>query len=456
MDASTNNKFSDMATFGFELEFLVLCKESRVTSPLQLREGDGRIPEEPRGLIDDSDDPHTAHMKRVHHFGAMIAEKITEAGIVTAYREKGHPNDDEMPDLKEEEPRLGEFDGFCYSCYKRSTIVPEETMIWTDPAAPAKRMAVRPKTPEGHFWLGFEFVSKVYRHRDFESTKSDLEVTCRVLRATYLTSVNAGIDSASASSRCATHIHWGLSGVEYDLVTVKRVLTLMWVVEETLMDLHAAWRRDAGKYAALLQKGTNMATDNTPKLPGWVDDLGKGDWLYEMEQNVPLDVHSSLHRNRPKIQWLWRAETVNDLAMLVGEANKSRRASVGITELLPAASHFAGKVRRSQLNTIEFRHMQGSLHPALIAAWVDVTAGIIRQCVDLSPKEFRSSLMDMTTCVSNKNSTVQELLDKLGVVPDTCSTVRHLNQQQLDLGADTSISTFLSVLEGALLESGME
>ncbi|KAI8964063.1 hypothetical protein F5Y11DRAFT_317063 [Daldinia sp. FL1419] len=307
-------------------------------------------------------------------------------------------------------------------------------------------MAVRPDTPQGHFWLGFEFVSKAYRYRDFDTMKSDFDSVCRILRANYLITVNSGKDSGAASSRCGTHIHWGLSGAEYDLVTIKRILTFMWVVEERLMELHAPWRQHSNKYAALLQTGTNMATYNVAKLPSWIDNLDKGNWSHEMEQNVPLSLQETLHENKPKVQWLWRAETVYELAMLIGEPKKSRRASIGLMELLPAISNFPGKVRRSRLNTVEFRQMQGSLHPALVAAWVEVTAAIMRPCIDLSPDRFKALLGDVATCISGDNSTIQGLLNELGVLQETRSVFESYNQRRLDEEADPEISIFLAEL----------
>ncbi|KAI1143939.1 hypothetical protein F5Y05DRAFT_407338 [Hypoxylon sp. FL0543] len=448
MNASTGNRFRDTATFGFEMEFLILFRESGIKFQPRLETGDRdrlprQVPEEPCNLSLGGDDDHGVHMKRLHYFGGEIAKKLTEAGTATVYREKGHPKA-ETSGLDEEEPRLGCFDKFCYSSYKQNTIVPEETMIWTDPTANGKRMAVRPETPEGHFWLGFEFVSRAYRYREFELAKLELEIICRTLRAEYLVSINAGKESDAASSRCGTHLHWGLGGAEYDLLTVKRVLTFMWVTEKMLMGLHATWRQNAMKYDALLQQGTNIATDNVSKLPSWTIDFSKGDWTREMEQNVPPRVSGSLHCNKPKTHWLWRAETVTDLAMLVGEVRKSRRASVGITELLPATSSFPGKVRRSQLNTIEFRHMQGSLHADLIAAWTLVTAEIMRICVDSSPEDFANVLERVATCVSDENSTVQELLNNLGASPETCNVFRKFHQQRLDREADWRTSMFLA------------
>ncbi|KAI2618648.1 hypothetical protein GGS26DRAFT_595743 [Hypomontagnella submonticulosa] len=451
MDSSTVRKFSEEATFGFELEFLVLFREFGVVSSLKLGYRECGLPshqisEEPCDLVKGGDTDHEVHMKRLHYFGNEIAKKLTEAGTVTVYREKGHPKDtDEVSELSDTEPMLGEFEKFCYNAYMKNTIVPEETMIWTDPKANGGRLDVRPETQDGYFWLGFELVSKAYQFRDLESSRSDLESICRVLRGNYLVSINAGRDSTSRSGRCGTHVHWGLSGREYDLLTVKRVLTLMWVVEERLMELHATWRKDAGKYAALLQKGTNMAADDTTKLPNWVGNLGKGDWMNEMEQNVPSEIWGTPYDNRLKVKWLWRAGTVGDLAMLVGEANKSRRASVGIMELLPATSAFPGMVRRSQLNTIEFRHMQGSLHPTLIVAWIEVTAQIMRRCVDSPPNDFKAFLTRIATCVS-ETSKVQGLLRELEVVPEMCNIFNDFNQQRLDQEADSGASIFLPKL----------
>ncbi|KAI1397911.1 hypothetical protein F4819DRAFT_58182 [Hypoxylon fuscum] len=447
MDAPIAANFPDKATFGFELEFLMLFRESGTTAPLEINgqrsQPPRHIPEEPYGLVKGFHDEHDMHIKRLHYFGGEIAKVLTETGIVTDYRKKGHPKDNEALNIEDSEPRLGDFAEFCYSTYKQNTIVPEETMIWTDPGADGRRMAVRPETHKGYFWLGFEFVSKTYRYRDFESMKSDLESICRTLRSNYLVSINAGKDSGRDSSRCAIHIHWGLSGEEYNLVTIQRLLTFLWIAEDKLMGLHAAWRQDTRKYAALLQKGTNMATDNISKLPNWVDNPGRGGWVHEMERNVPAGLRESLHRGRPKIGWLWRAETMEDLARLVGEDTKSRRASVAITELLPATSDFPGKARRSQLNTVEFRHMQGSLHPALIAAWIEATSEIMRRCVESSPRDFTSFLEDVTACVSGANDTAHELLGKLGVAPETCSIFKEFDQQRLDEEADPNISLFL-------------
>ncbi|KAI5860020.1 hypothetical protein GGS23DRAFT_259063 [Durotheca rogersii] len=449
MAISAAGKFRDTATFGFELEFLMLFRGSGTTDPLRLEKGEQqrRVPhpiqEEPGDLTDDGDGPHEVHTKRLQYFGREIAKKLTDAGIITSYRRRAHPEDVEIPESEDEEPGLGDFDEFRYSSYKQNAIVPEETMIWTDPAANGRRMTVKPEAQAGYFWLGLEFVSKAHKYRDFDIAKSDLDTVCKVLRANYAVSINVGKDTADRSSRCATHVHWGISGAEYDLVTVKRILTLMWVAEEKLMRLHATWRQDATKYAALLQKGTNMATACPLTCPDWTNKPGTGNWVREMDQNVPPKVQRSLHREQPKIRWLWRAETVSDLASLVGEVTKLRRASVAITELLPATSNFIGKVRRSQLNTIEFRHMQGSLNPTLIAAWIEVTAEIMCRCIESPPEDFSSFMTDVADCVADENGTEQELLSKLGVRREACLIFRDFNQQQLDEEANPMISRFL-------------
>ncbi|KAI1484077.1 hypothetical protein F4774DRAFT_8810 [Daldinia eschscholtzii] len=442
--------FSDAATFGVELEFLVLFREAGM-APSKLQNGKHSSPtqgalEEPPDLTKDDSDDHEVHMKRTHYFGNEIAKKLTDTGTPTVYQEKSHPKDEKTLNPSDNYMRLGDFDDYRYTSYKKNTIVPEDTMIWTDPAAKGKRMAVRPETPPGHFWLGFEFVGKAYRFRDFDTMKSDFDSICRTFRSNYLVSVNSGKDSGSASSQCSTHIHWGLSGVEYDLVTIKRILTLMWIAEDKLMELHASWRKHANKYAALLQTGTNMGTGNDSRLPSWINDPGKGNWFYEMEQNAPPNVWESLHQDKPKVQWLWRAETVEELAMLVGEPKKSRRASIGLMELLPATSNFPGKVRRSQLNTIEFRQMQASFDPALVTAWIEVTATIMKLCVDSPPDHFRDSLNDIATYLSSGNSTIQGLLNKLGVSQEACEAFKSYNQQRLDKEADPEISIFLPEL----------
>ncbi|KAI5928476.1 hypothetical protein F4810DRAFT_717068 [Camillea tinctor] len=455
MGVSLQDFFYSTATFGFEIEFLVLFKEYGTSAPWVVKEGEdnGRIRkpvlEEPHDF-NETESEHELHMSRLHYFGNQIARELTEAGVVAKYREKGHPTDDGFPNLKSDDSKLGPFDGFCYNAYRTTTIVPEETMIWTDPNMKGARMLVRPESPQGYFWLGFEIVSHAYRHRDFRSAQEDLMTICKTLRSKYMISINAGKDSEIGSSRCGIHIHWGLSGQQYKLLHIKRLLTLMWMTEEDLMGLHATWRQSAFKYAALLRRQTNMALDKGDALPRWLGDLDTGTpapWRTEMELNIPRPIWESLYQNKPKVQWLWRADEVEDLAKLIGESKMSRKAAIGITELLPANSKFSGKVRRSCLNTIEFRHMQGSLCPELIAAWVEVTGKMVEICVRSSADDFKQFLEKVRVYALDKDWSAYTLLGILGVEENASRVFKEHNQHRLDEEADSDKTLFLPPLD---------
>ncbi|KAI1505458.1 hypothetical protein F5X99DRAFT_429696 [Biscogniauxia marginata] len=441
MNNLLEDSFEHMATFGFELEFLALFKEYGTLEPWVFKEGEEPnqtrklFPEEPRylGYVGSE---HELHMKRLHYFGKQIAELLTEAGVAVKYREKGHPNDDRVSGLEANDAKLGHFNEFCYDAYKTATVVSEETMIWTDPAVNGRRMSVRPNIQQGYFWLGFEIVSRAYQYRDFASAEEDLATICKTLRSKYIISVNAGRESETDSSRCATHVHWGLSGQPYELLHIKRLLTLLWVAEEELMGLHATCRQSMSKYAALLRKQTNMAMDKTGALPGWFNNIDTGtsaSWREEMEMHVPRLVWESLHRGKPKVQWLWRADGVEDLARLVGESKASRKAAVGITELLPANFKFVGKVRKSRLNTVEFRHMQGSLCPELVVAWIEVTGKIVEICSRYSPEDFKNLLKEVMSCIAEKESTAYDLLGVLGIGEGLRSIFKVHDQKRLFL-----------------------
>ncbi|KAI1494796.1 hypothetical protein F5X96DRAFT_693210 [Biscogniauxia mediterranea] len=434
MGISLEDYFHSTATFGFELEFLVLFKEYGTTAPWVFKEGedDSKIqkpfPEEPHDFSG-TESEHELHMKRLHYFGNEIAKALTEAGVVAEYRSKGHPTEDNLSDLQPNDAKLGPFDEFCYNAYRTTTTVPEETMIWTDPAMDGARMLVRPECPQGH----------AYRRRDFKSAEEDLMAICKILRSKYMISVNAGKDSHIGSSRCGIHIHWGLSGQQYKLLHVKRLLTLMWMTEDDLMGLHATWRQQ-----------TNMALYKADALPRWLDDVDLGapaSWRDEMELNVPRPIWESLHQNNPKIQWLWRTEEVEDLAKLIGEGNMSRKAAIAITELLPAGSKFSGKVRKSCLNTIEFRHMQGSLCPELIAAWIEVTGKMVEICVRYSAEDFTNFLEKVRVCAVDKEWSAYSLLEILGVEEGVNGVFKEHNQERLDEEADSDKRLFLPPLD---------
>ncbi|CAJ2506103.1 Uu.00g002330.m01.CDS01 [Anthostomella pinea] len=454
VDQAPKESFRGKATFGFELEFLALFKEFGTKTPWE--GGDGTqctqpILEEPPDINKTGSD-HELHMRRLHHFGGIIAQKLTEAGMYAEYREKGHPSADEVEGQPADDVKLGPFRGYRYTAYENTTVIPEETMIWTDPLVDGRRMLVRPAAQEGYFWLGFEVVSKAYLWQERQRAEAHLERTCRVLRANYRLSVNTGITSVKDSSRCSVHIYWGIRGLPLPLHNLKRLLTLLWVAEAKLLDLHATWKQEAIKYAAPLQKRTNMAMDKTDMLPSWVDedDAHAAPWRDEMERNVPPFVSQALHNGKAKVPWLWRAETVEDLAKLVGESDRSRKAAIAVTEHLPPQSEFWGKVRKSQLNTVEFRHMQGSLEPELVAAWIHVTARITEVCVDFDADEFHDLLGKVANCVDHGGPTaVYKLLDVLGVQRAVSQVFESHNQDKLDEEAKPEKAMFLHPMEAA-------
>ncbi|KAI0025009.1 hypothetical protein F4780DRAFT_489712 [Xylariomycetidae sp. FL0641] len=447
----SDHRFVTQGTFGFELEFLALFKKPGAIGPWVFSDHDNNnglssrtIPEEPTELGNDGTE-HDVHMRRLYHFGAEMAKRITEAGVETQFRRKGHPVDASLAGGEANDTPLGEFRNNCYEFYTTTTIVPEDTMIWTDPDIPRK--LVRPDAPAGYFWLGFEVVSKVYPAAERTAAEGDIGIISRALRENYLVSLNAGKDSPAGSSRCAVHVHWGLGGRPYRLLAIRRLLTLLWVAEGELMALHATWRQSAPKYAALLRRGTNMGTaGNARALPRWAPDadLGTGPWSEEMERNVPASVREALHDGRAKARWLWRAESAQELAMLVGDAQRSRKAAVGIVETLPADASFAGKSRASQLHTLEFRHMQGSLDAARVGAWVRVTGRVVQACVELPAEAFKKLLERAERCVRDETSSVYELLGVLGVEPETCDVLKRHSQTLLDEQACTENGVFLA------------
>jgi hypothetical protein len=248
-----------------------------------------------------------------------------------------------------------------YTGYKDIiTISEEESHMWyQNTVEEARRGPMKPNVQEGFTPITVELASRVYRLDEFETAQREIESICRIVRANFNVFVNRG----KAPRRCGTHIHWGC-GREWAADEVKRLLSFMWSFEDTLMDLHASWRRESAMahYVALIRHHTTLAKQMRRGQTG-------------------LDFNALLPRQRQLLRdqatrTIWAAQSKRELVAL---SSPSRvRGAIGLQEILPVGSDL--KVRNSQLNTIEFRHMQGSLDPGNISA--------VRNLIFISPFEL--------------------------------------------------------------------
>lgn len=244
---------------------------------------------------------------------------------------------------------LGQLVDGIYTGYKDViTISEEESHMWYQNATEeARRGPLKPNVREGFTPVTIEIASRVYRLDEFETAEREIETICQTIRENFNVFVNRG----KAPRRCGTHIHWGC-GREWTDEEVKKLLSFTWSFEDQLMDLHASWRRDSAmaNYVALLRHHTTLAKQ-----------IRRG--------QAGIDFNALQPRQRQilsdqAMRTIWAAQSKRELVAL-SSPNKVRGA-IGLQEILPVGSDL--KVRNSQLNTIEFRHMQGSLDPENISA----------------------------------------------------------------------------------------
>lgn len=284
-------------------------------------------------------------------------------------------------------------DGIFDAYAKHWTLSQEESLMYHDKGREDKM----PLQHAGVFWwCGFEVASEVFPGIDEGETK--IRLFCSALRQNFDVAVNLG----RGKRRPGVHVHWSRRGGFSDLA-IRKLLTVMWVIEDSLMDLHASWRygEDGRGYASRLRDNSILSLTedevvdfnlNIQKLPSYTEAMKimentlHGDMHDEDEfrRYVPApDSNTPSLRDDEHIKRIWRAKTMKDIVELsCCRDGKYLRGAIGLQETLPWDSeHQHMKIRSSQLNTIEFRHMQGSLDPDNIMAWVKVTERIIQVCV---------------------------------------------------------------------------
>ncbi|KAK8091513.1 hypothetical protein PG997_001874 [Apiospora hydei] len=289
-----------------------------------------------------------------------------------------------------------------------------------------------------------------------------IESILTALTRTYPVSINAGADvwykppakrkstakALRAESRCGTHIHVGAEGVlEYleapedpespspafqaalsmtmskRIFAAKKILTLYWLIEPEIQQLHASWRSKDMRYSGLLREHTNLAyyfslkkDEEKPlhpyhkyeeeknlaanhydkaKFDKELEGISKTHQIpaSELEQHEKLAARvlnkltktkSGTAGDREAIATIWKARSMDQLAWLCSNHFGNRRGSLCLHQLLPWNSDFAGGAVREpkrRIGTVEYRYMQASLDPEAVLAWADVVIKMTEPCV---------------------------------------------------------------------------
>ncbi|KAL0935990.1 uncharacterized protein CTRU02_208205 [Colletotrichum truncatum] len=173
---------------------------------------------------------------------------------------------------------------------------------------------------------------------------------------------------------CGFHVHVG-NVRNFSLLSLKRIVTLIWAADPILYSLvHPSRRENA--YSIPPRKGSKLA--NNQDLPPYSDVWNlRRDKLHELEieSHVPMDkIPDRLQR---EIYQIWSAVNERVLIGLVGSP-VGARTGISLHRIKPvedmdtenpAATVYEG--------TIEFRCLEGTLHPELIVQWVKLLLAIV-------------------------------------------------------------------------------
>ncbi|KAI1778156.1 hypothetical protein F4818DRAFT_405064 [Hypoxylon cercidicola] len=310
---------------------------------------------------------------------------------------------------------LGKFVDGHYEVYDSWTVCQDGSGSWYpgvdgDLFQPSK---VPPIGPRGYSWFSIEIKSKVYK--DLDLFERDLKKVCDRIRSRFLVSINCG----RKYNRSSTHVHVGRSGkwdpndedLPFNLLEAKKMATAMYMLEPALMTLHAPWKRHYHRYAAGLRGYTYLEgfceQERTPEVD-WKTEFvglgpfdpkpGLGDKAYT-RNNFRLDDHQQqlMESFSPiakspypaAMGMIWGADDMTKLAWLLSCREGARR---GIFALHGLVRTKEGVIGSRNLNTVEFRHMHGSLDVQDIMNWVRIIEKVVSSSITESDRSYEEFL----------------------------------------------------------------
>ncbi|OTA87408.1 hypothetical protein M434DRAFT_15469 [Hypoxylon sp. CO27-5] len=325
---------------------------------------------------------------------------------------------------------LGNFIDGHYEVYSSWTVCKDESGCWY-PKADGELFLpgrVPPIGPERYSWFSIEIKSRVYK--DLIAMKEDLQKVCDRIRSRFLVSINCG----QGHNRTSTHVHVGRSGswdpnqegLPFNLIEMKKLATAMYILELVLMEMHAAWKVDNHRYAAQLHGYTHLGRFCNPNelfedsnLPIESESSREDvayipsdfDLNFRQCSEIKMYLHQSV-RDGPYaagIRMIWGADDLTQLAWLLSGRERTRRGAFAPHGLVPSKENV---IKSRHLNTIEFRHMHGSLDAEDIMNWVRIIEKIVSSSTSISDEEYAKLMDDFN---ADGGGSINEVANDLGL-----------------------------------------
>ncbi|KAI1762862.1 hypothetical protein GGR53DRAFT_397976 [Hypoxylon sp. FL1150] len=338
----------------------------------------------------------------------------------------------EKPDLNPNV--LGEFVDGHYEVYDMWTVCQDGSGGWYPGVnghyQPPK---IPPIGPEGYSWLSIEIKSQVYKNLDL--FRRDLKKVCDRIRARFLVSINCG----QGFNRSSTHVHVGRSGkwdpddedLPFNLLEAKKMATAMYMLEPALTPLHAPWKKNLHRYAARLRGYSYLGSFSEQERAleaDWERELAgvrpfdltpsredkaytKDSFSLDKYQRRLMESYPSILESPdlPALRMIWGADDMTQLAWLVSCRQRARRGAFALHGL---ARGKEGVISCRKINTIEFRHMHGSLDAQDIMNWVRIIETVVSSSVEQTCDESYERFLRLI--IENKSG-IDDILEGMGL-----------------------------------------
>ena len=271
-------------------------------------------------------------------------------------------------------------------------------------------------------WTGVEIASAVF---NVWARSSDVWIAPRQAQMTQIADVCRALASKlriRLSQTCGLHIHLGLGGNSIPGDTVRRFISVMWLIEDAVLSLCAPWRAD-NTFAQPITKSSLLASGS---------DEGRA--LRGSMQNYPCDlsalrmflgdrVWERLTRaQKQHIQLIWAlpldGNDNNNLVEAITTTTWSTRGTVAIRGAILGSD----TSRHSDVaNTIEVRYASSTLVPCELVSWTNLFIRLFQLCnwYDETNAARLSSLVHGVLCAQGSGRHAgHELLRQVGLGDD--------------------------------------
>ncbi|KAK3312907.1 hypothetical protein B0H66DRAFT_631791 [Apodospora peruviana] len=237
-------------------------------------------------------------------------------------------------------------------------------------------------------WIGVEVRSRVFHENDFNNGQvTEVDLLCSVLRAEMRLQIN---------HTCALQVTVSRQTSKgYNLLDLKKILTLVWVLEPWIYQLCAPYRQNQ-KHCFLISQYSELATMTQDTLKNMVPSWEYG---YHVDEGVK-------YRDLMKLRGLWNSRTEVEL-----QAKACRRYGFAPKGKLGVSLN----ISPDGVHMIEFRMPEGTLDPGLARMWATVFVKIAK-VASLGSEEYKERLSGFMKRTNTTGAfTWQEMLQELRV-----------------------------------------